>query len=87
MQARNYTGPGVIVQDAREIEVMCFYEVISNDGGVEWHGEFREAPSDQEPEPGEAKVRTKDQTGAIMIVATNAGIGSGRFEGSGPAPS
>jgi hypothetical protein len=29
MQARRYTGPGVIVQGGREIKVMCFYEVMT----------------------------------------------------------
>jgi hypothetical protein len=87
MQAHRYTGPGVIVQGGREIKVMCVYEVISTDAGVEWHGRFREAPPDKEPEPGGAQFRVEGKVGRIAIVAVTAGIGRGRFQGSGSPPS
>jgi hypothetical protein len=87
MQARRYTGPGVIVQGGREIKVMCFYEVVSDAGGVEWHGEFREAPADREPEPGGAEFRAEGKVGRVAIVAVTTGIGRGRFQGNGAPPS
>jgi hypothetical protein len=86
MQARRYTGPGVIVQGGREIKVTCFYEVRSGGAGVEWHGEFREAPPDREPEPGGAQFRVDGKVARIAIVAVTAGIGRGRFTGNGSPP-
>jgi hypothetical protein len=86
MQEHRYTGPGVIVQGGREIKVMCVYEVTSTTGGVEWHGGFREAPADREPEAGGAELRVDGKVGRVAIVAVIAGIGRGRFVGSGPAP-
>jgi hypothetical protein len=86
MKARRYTGPAVIIQGGREIRVMCFYEVKSSASGVEWHGGFREAPPDREPEPGGARFRVDGKVVAIAITAVTAGIGRGRFQGSGSPP-
>jgi hypothetical protein len=86
MQARRYTGPGVIVQDGRKIVVECFYEVMSTESGVDWHGEFRGAAAGEEPEPGEAEFRAEGKSGQVIIVGVTAGLGRGRFQGSGPAP-
>jgi hypothetical protein len=87
MQARRYTGPAVIVQGGREIKVTGFYEVMSTEAGTEWHGEFREAPADREPEPGGAEFRAEGKVGRVAIVAVTTGIGRGRFQGNGAPPS
>lgn len=86
MQARRYTGPGVIIQGGREIRLTCFYEVMSTEAGTDWHGEFRDVAPGQEPEPGEAEFRVEGKSGRVEIVGVTAGIGRGRFQGNGAPP-
>jgi hypothetical protein len=86
MEDGRYTGPGVIIQGGREIKVVCVCEVVSSAAGVEWQGSFREAPPDKEPEPGGAELRIDGKVGRVAIVAVKAGIGRGRFLGSGAPP-
>lgn len=86
LKADLYSGPGVIVQGERKTSVTCRYEVTQVDSNVEWHGEFA-ARVGEEPEPGEAQLYAAGKSGEIVLVATGAGTGRGRFEGSGPPPS
>jgi hypothetical protein len=87
MQRTRHFGPATIVQGDREAKVECEYEVIQSDGPRTWHGMFKGASAVDEPEPGEAKLRSAEgKVSQIIVDQVFSGTGEGRFQGNGSPP-